>query len=271
MKKCSKCQKEKDFIEFNKNKGNKDGLHHQCKDCKRKVDVQYRAEKRLANQENEIDYSGSAYCCVCKKEKSKREFNKNRNTSTGLTYECKSCQSIRSSSYYENNREDSLIKMKVNYLLKRDYKLKKAKEYVEKNRLKVNEYQKKYQKENRETVNKNKREYTSKRKLEDPLYKFKINVRSMVYCSFKRYNSNNYIKSKKTEEILGCDMDFFTKHISSLFQEGMSLSNHGEWHLDHITPLASANTEEEIIKLNHYTNIQPLWAADNMSKGKKIL
>ncbi len=271
MKKCSKCQEQKELSEFNKNKGNKDGLHHQCKKCKREIDVQYRNKKRQHNSENNIDYSGVMICCLCKEEKPKSEFNKNKSTSTGLTYECKKCQSKRSSIYYKENREDSLVKMKVNYLLKRDYKLKKAKEYVEKNRDKVNDYQKKYQKENRVFINKNKREYTTKRKSEDPLYKFKINTRSMIYCSFKRYNSKNYVKSQKTEEILGCSMDFFAEYISSLFQEGMSLSNHGEWHLDHIIPLASANTEEEIIKLNHYTNIQPLWAADNMSKGKKIL
>ena len=51
----------------------------------------------------------------------------------------------------------------------------------------------------------------------------------------------------------------------------MTLENHGEWHLDHIIPLAIAKTEEEIIKLNHYTNFQPLWAIDNLKKGAKIL
>jgi hypothetical protein len=51
----------------------------------------------------------------------------------------------------------------------------------------------------------------------------------------------------------------------------MTLENHGEWHLDHIIPLASATTEEEIIKLNHYTNFQPLWAEENLSKGDRII
>lgn len=51
----------------------------------------------------------------------------------------------------------------------------------------------------------------------------------------------------------------------------MTLENHGEWHFDHIIPLASAKTEEELIKLNHYTNFQPLWAEDNLKKGFKIL
>jgi len=53
------------------------------------------------------------------------------------------------------------------------------------------------------------------------------------------------------------------------FKEGMNWDNQGKWHIDHIIPLSSGNTEEEIIKLCHYTNLQPLWAIDNMKKGSK--
>ena len=60
-------------------------------------------------------------------------------------------------------------------------------------------------------------------------------------------------------------------HLGNKFREGMSWDNYGEWHLDHIIPISSANTEEEIIKLNHYTNFQPLWAIDNIKKGNKII
>lgn len=51
----------------------------------------------------------------------------------------------------------------------------------------------------------------------------------------------------------------------------MTFENHGEWHLDHIIPLASAINEEDIIKLNHYTNFQPLWSKENLKKGSKII
>ena len=51
----------------------------------------------------------------------------------------------------------------------------------------------------------------------------------------------------------------------------MSWDNYGEWHIDHIIPLASATTEEGVLKLYHYSNLQPLWAKDNLSKGSKIL
>lgn len=81
------------------------------------------------------------------------------------------------------------------------------------------------------------------------------------------------IKSDKTENILGCAIPEFIKHLQSLFTEGMTLDNHGNceecWHIDHKIPLATAETEEDIIKLCHYTNLQPLWRNDNLSKGKK--
>ena len=51
----------------------------------------------------------------------------------------------------------------------------------------------------------------------------------------------------------------------------MSWENHGKWHIDHIIPLSTANTEEDILNLCHYTNLQPLWAEDNIKKSNKIL
>ena len=51
----------------------------------------------------------------------------------------------------------------------------------------------------------------------------------------------------------------------------MTWNNYGEWELDHIIPISSATTEEEVYKLNHYTNFQPLWMSENRKKGNKIL
>jgi hypothetical protein len=65
------------------------------------------------------------------------------------------------------------------------------------------------------------------------------------------------------------DYEKFRFYIESLFKEGMTWDNYGEWHLDHITPISWANSEEEIYKLNHYSNFQPLWSIDNLSKGNR--
>ena len=86
----------------------------------------------------------------------------------------------------------------------------------------------------------------------------------MIWHSIK---NGGYTKKSKTCEILGCSYEDFEEHIESQFQEGMNWDNYGEWELDHIIPVSSHNNEEELIKLNYYTNFQPLWKEDNKGKG----
>ena len=112
--------------------------------------------------------------------------------------------------------------------------------------------------------------YKKERLKTDHIFKFKGNVRSLIKNSFKR-GTNQLRKDAKTETILGCVIEEFTLYIESKFIDGMTMKNHGKWHLDHIIPLSKATTKEEIIKLNHYTNFQPLWAEDNLKKGNKII
>jgi hypothetical protein len=82
-------------------------------------------------------------------------------------------------------------------------------------------------------------------------------------------NTNKLRKNNKTFEILGCTPEFLKYHIEKQFHNGMSWDNRTEWHIYHKTPLSSAKTEEEIFKLCHYTNLQPLWRYDNLKKGNK--
>jgi hypothetical protein len=111
--------------------------------------------------------------------------------------------------------------------------------------------------------------YTLNRLKTDPLFKLSFSIRNNIRGSFKRGN-NKFIKSKKTENILGCTIQEFIDFIQSKFTDGMTLDNHGQWHLDHIYPISLAKSEEEIIKLNHYTNFQPLWAEENIRKGNRL-
>jgi hypothetical protein len=103
-----------------------------------------------------------------------------------------------------------------------------------------------------------------------PLYKIKNAVRSRLNQYIKQ---KGYDKTKKTFDNIGCNPYKLKQHLESQFQEGMTWDNHGQygWHIDHIIPLASATTEEEIYKLNHYTNLQPLWWEDNIKKRDKII
>lgn len=101
----------------------------------------------------------------------------------------------------------------------------------------------------------------------NPVIAFKEKARSLIRCAFKR---KSYRKNTKTQEILGCTFEEFKIHIESQFTDGMSWEVFDQIHIDHIIPMATAKTIEDILILNHYTNLQPLWAIDNLKKGSKL-
>lgn len=100
----------------------------------------------------------------------------------------------------------------------------------------------------------------------DPNEFLKSKLRSYICRAVKQK------KSQKSIEYLGCGIEEFKQHIEEQFKEGMTWENHGEWHIDHVTPLKYNNpTIEEVIERLHYSNTQPLWATDNMSKGNRFI
>ncbi len=134
-----------------------------------------------------------------------------------------------------------------------------------------------YEQENKDSIRKTKRKYRDDRELTDELYAFTESVRRNVRFSFKK---SMFSKTGRTEQIIGCSFKEFRNHIISLFKPGMTLENHGKvWHLDHVIPLVYAKClfvnldkqREMTEKLCHYTNYQPLFWKDNLSKGGKFL
>ena len=217
-------------------------------------------------------------CPICKEEKTLdffyKEINHYRN-------KCKQCYSIHRKQHRESESERLREVSRCNYQVNKEKIKERGRQYREKNKEKIakssKEYQKKYKtrikqykNDNKDKINEYSKNYILKRLKSDPIFKFSTNLRALIRQSFKR-NGNKYEKKSKTENILGCTVKDFKNYITLKFSKGMSLNNHGEWHLDHIIPLATAKTEEEIIRLNHYTNFQPLWAKDNLIKGDKII
>lgn len=138
----------------------------------------------------------------------------------------------------------------------KDTKLNYQKKYPEENKDKIKEYKFKHTKENRIKITKYKSEYQRERRKTDPLFKLKFTISGSIRRAFK---SKGFSKKSKTFEILGCDFDFFKNYIELLFIDGMNWDNHGTlWDIDHKIPLSTAITEDDIIRLNHYTNLQPL-------------
>jgi len=129
---------------------------------------------------------------------------------------------------------------------------------------------KEYYLNNREKIIKRKVKSNNKcrkiRKQIDPTYKLSCNLRRRQLLAIQ-----GKCKYGKTFDLVGCTPEFLRVYIESKFADGMSWDNYGDWHIDHIIPLSSATNEEEIYKLCHYTNLQPLWAEDNLKKSNKIL
>jgi len=109
--------------------------------------------------------------------------------------------------------------------------------------------------------------YRKKRRKNDPLFTLIGRIRSRLNESLRK---DGYTKRSRTNEIIGCSWEFLKGYIESQFVDGMNWENRSEWHIDHIIPISSAKTEEDVIKLSHYTNLRPLWAADNLRKSNKL-
>lgn len=115
----------------------------------------------------------------------------------------------------------------------------------------------------RELINKSYRERISLRMESDPLFKLSRNIPKLIRISIKR---EGYSKKSKTFSILGCTWDELKYHIESKFEPWMNWNNWGKyngglrhgWDIDHIIPISFGKSEFEIIRLNHFTNLQPL-------------
>ena len=101
-----------------------------------------------------------------------------------------------------------------------------------------------------------------------PQAKIHSRLNSRISAAFKRGRSS---KSIKTTELLGCPIAQAMDWLEAQFLPGMSWDNHGEWHIDHIRPCASFDLTdpEQQKQCFHYSNLQPLWAKDNLSKSDK--
>jgi hypothetical protein len=237
-KKCSKCGESKPLDKFGKDKQRKDGLYPQCKDC--------RKANFLANREVELARA-----------KKWRDENPERAKQTKKEYYINNKEKInkQNQEWAENNREKS------NAIKKR---------WHERNLEKVKAKGRNYLKNNREKIYLRHNEYRKKKYDTDELFKLSCAIRNSVAKIARRVRVK---KGKTSLEYLGCSLEEFKVHIESQWQEGMSWENHGfdGWHIDHIKPIDwYIKHSDDPWQANHYTNLQPLWAEENMSKSNKF-
>ena len=232
MKCCRKCTEVKKYEDFGKDKSKKDGMSIYCKKCNANKTLnsvkdlskisEYNKEYRLNNKEKNIEY------------------NKN---------------------YYSNNSD--IIKERASEYNKSEKSKEQKKKYRLLNKENLTEYGEKYRELKKNELKIYFRNYRKEKRSSDIMYRLKDNIRHRISESLK---SKNFRKNNTTIDILGCSITEFKKYIELKFEPWMTWENYGKyngelnygWDIDHKIPLSYGKTEEEVIKLNYYTNLQPL-------------
>jgi len=214
-------------------------------------------------------------CLLCNNEYNYDMFGKRADSKDGFRNTCKNCT------------KNSLVKItRTSELRVKCISCKEEKQYSffakgtntckicrnehdrEKRSMNREDYNKKkldWRNKNKDAVNAKRREREKLRRDSDPTYRLRHNLSTRLYLAVSK-------KIGKTSEIVGCSLEELMSHLETKFTEGMNWDNYGEWHVDHIRPCSSFNLEDpnEQMTCFHWSNLQPLWAKDNLRKGARL-
>ena len=249
MKICIKCQQIYELSEFRKNYNSVDGFTNKCKSCIKEKVTQTNLSKPKRLDE---------HVRFWKKEKKRlyyQEWVKNNK------------EQLKSylAAYVRQNADILKIKNKEYRNKTKDIHKERKKEYQQKTKQRRIQYLK----DNAEQIKASHRAYIANRKKSDPVFYFARHIRAYITKTFYR---KKYKKDSKAHNLLGCDFEFLFNYLQMTY-----LGNYGEIyanditvHIDHIIPLSSALSKDEVEKLNHYSNLQFLKAKDNLQKSNKL-
>jgi len=235
-----------------------------------------------------MDYKHCAYC--------KKSFLINNEELVFCSPICREKRNKSRNDWNQKNKEHIKFHHKEWYQQNKKHILRKAKERREKNpeymenwrkenEEHIKEYVREYTQIHREHINKRNTEYRNKNKEKnkqhnreyfrkyqkereerDISFKLARRIRHRIYLAIKNNSTSSHIIEK-----IGCNIEEYKQHLEKQFKPGMSWSNWNfyGWHIDHIKPCSSfdLNDPEEVKKCFHYSNAQPLWAHENLSKG----
>ena len=232
-------------------------------------------------------------CKICGIEKPLTEFHKDKARLLGVTSVCKPCAIAKTKKWYEENKDKHKATTKAYREKHKEKLLQIAKEFAINNPEKVKKYKAEWKKRNPDVVRRHAREayYRNLQKIKDRKKEYLLNNKDKTnaYTRKRRTNPsirlNNNIgnqirgllrgkkKGSKWTDIVGYNIDDLMSRLQELFEDGMTFENYGEWHIDHIRPIASFDfsvapleTAKECWALS---NLQPLWAIENIKKGAK--
>lgn len=241
LRTCQQCKKSKPVQDY----------HQQPRRCKSKCVAclnQNAKHRRKINSQIDHDTPEFKRCANCAEDLPGLDFAVNRTSGDGLACWCKRCYRQKSAGYKQNRRLDAVVCNTCHQKVE-------AGDISAENTAKC-----------KACVAQRKRA----RWEQDDAYKLKEACRNRIRSAIKR------MKGKKQDtsiDLLGCSWNTLKSHLESGFLEGMSWDNHGlyGWHIDHVRPCASFDLSDlrQQQECFHFTNLQPLWARDNLSKGQK--
>jgi len=285
---CSRCNVEKDINNFHKEIGGLYGVRKLCKECRSFLTINGLSEKIIKPP---LIIDGKKKCSKCGENKILDLFQKTIKNKIGYSSQCKDCLNKTQKQYIQDNPETkrrsdkkycskNKEKRKITHKKWRDKtgytKSIKFKENTKRYAKTPNgrkyycNYNKQYSKTEKGRLMH--RVYRKRKTEEDPCFKIASVLRGRIRDGVKDQGAEKFFHSN---ELIGCSFKFLRDYLETMFQEGMFWGNHGSkgWHIDHIRPCASfkLTDPEQQKQCFHYTNLQPLWAFDNLSKGSKIL
>jgi hypothetical protein len=216
-------------------------------------------------------------CNKCHISKNIEEFSKNKKTLDGLQPRCKLCHNKLNKQWrlnnplYQKKWVKSHKKQKQNidkqwYLNNIQRHKDTCKKWRSSNLVYDKQSKKEWRIKNKKTINQNSTQEYHNNLNHKIIHSYRNRIRLALY---------NNQKSGHTLELLGCTIEELKQYLEPQFTEGMSWDNYGRygWHMDHIIPCSIFDMSDPIEQKQcfHYTNLQPLWAKDNLSKGNRLI
>jgi hypothetical protein len=210
-----------------------------------------------------------------KKKRDKIRYEKNREKLLLINKEWRNSNKEYLKEYADKNKDKKKIYRKEYYSTNKE----KQKKYELENKEKIKEYRKNWREKNKERIKETRKKYKniSNEKQKDRMkndihFKIRMNLSRRFSNAVKKSKT---IKDEKTLELLGCSLQELKSYLELRFKEGMSWENYSlrGWHIDHIKPCASFDLSdpEQQKQCFHYSNLQPLWWYENLSKGDKAI
>jgi len=211
---------------------------------------------------------GTKICSRCKDRKVLDEFPVNSRFPDGRNSKCKLCTNALNKAYRDSNKEAFCASRRRHYIANLEKMRSGRRKYAASNKDKKSQYDVSYRAQNKSKIAAYKKQW-ERNLMSDPVFRIKRNLRRRI-----SHVLNGRLKTADTFSLVGCTPSEFRDHIQSQWTEGMSWDNYGYrgWHVDHVIPCCSfdLSTEDGQRRCFHFSNQRPLWALDNLRKGRKI-